>query len=329
MKAEDRFVQQLRERLGTDPADPYGIGDDAAVLRRAPGDLIVTTDVLVESVDFAPGEEPAAIGRRAVAVNASDLAAMGARPEQFVLAIGLPAPLAGDYALRLALGAAERGRELGARLVGGDLSRARDVVAAVTMWGRMAEDAPPLLRSGARRGDAVFISGWPGRAAAGLWLASHPEAGIDEASRLELAAALKDPQPRIALGASLARDRAASAAIDVSDGLGVDGGRLARASGVRLVIEAERLPVSPALAAGARAASRDPVDWIVSGGDDYELLFTAPEASEPAIARASIETGVRITRIGRVEAGEGAALTCGGATREIGASGHDHFEGAP
>ena len=326
MKAEDRFVQQLRARLGTHPDDPYGIGDDAAVLRRPAGDFVVTTDLLVESVDFPPGEEPAAIGRRAVAVNASDLAAMGARPEQLLLAIGLPAPLGEQYALSLALGAAERARELGARLVGGDLSRAGEVLAAVTFWGRMDGDARPLRRSGARPGDGVFVSGWPGRAAAGLWLASHPEAALDDVSRRELAAALRDPQPRVGLGLALARDRAASAAIDVSDGLGLDAARLARASEVRLLLEAGRLPVAPALLEAARAAARDPIEWIVSGGDDYELLFTAPASAEEALARASVETGLRITRIGRVEKGEGAALASDGQTRDIAGSGHDHFE---
>jgi len=326
MKAEDRFVEKLRESLGADPGDPYGIGDDAAVLPRAAGDLVITTDLLVEAVDFAPGEDPEAIGRRAVAVNASDIAAMGAHPEQFLLAIGLPSPLAGEYALALARGAAERGRELGARLVGGDLSRAREVFAAVTMWGRMEDEAPPLRRSGSAAGDAVFLSGWPGRAAAGLWLAAHPGSRVDAGVRDELSAALRDPQPRVTLGAALARERLATAAIDVSDGLGVDAGRLARASRVRLVLEAEALPVSPALAAGARSAGCDPLGWILSGGDDYELLFTAPPNAATAVERAARAAGVPVHRIGRVETGEGAFLAAGGERRDVSGAGHDHLE---
>ena len=326
MKAEDRFVEALRARLGADPDAPVGIGDDAAVLRRAAGELVITTDMLVESVDFPPGEEPDAIGRRAVSVNASDLAAMGARPEHFLLAIGLPARLGEEFALAMATGAAKRGRELGARLAGGDLSRAPAVVAAVTLWGRMDPGRAPLRRSGARSGDAVFLSGWPGRAAAGLWLAGNPGAKIDADVKRELTAALRDPDPRLALGQALAGGRLATSAIDVSDGLGVDSGRLARASGVRLVLDANLLPIAPALAACAREAGADPRDWILAGGDDYELLFTAPDSAERALSLAAREAGVAVTRVGRVQTGEGAAIEDGAETRDIGDVGHDHLE---
>ena len=324
MTPEDRLIEKLREVAGEGSDVKVGIGDDAAVLRREGGDLVITTDVLVESVDFSPQEEAAVIGRRAFSVNASDLAAMGARPEHFLLAIAFPSGRGPEFALAVVRGAVERGREFGATLVGGDISRAPVVMVAVTLWGRPEHE--PLRRSGARPGEALFVTGFPGRAAAGLWLTRHPDAAVPPGSASELLAALRDPEPRVALGRRLGRERLASAAIDVSDGLGIDAGRLARASGVRLVLEASRLPVSPALSACARAAAVDPLDWIVSGGDDYELLLTAPEPAEPALARAARDNGVALTRIGRVEPGEGAALVTGTRTVEISSLGYDHLE---
>ena len=145
MKAEDRLIEKLRELAGRDPDVEVGIGDDAAVLRCPAGELVITTDMLVEAVDFPAAEEPGAIGRRAFSVNASDLAAMGARPEHFLLAIAFPPGLGDAFPLALARAAVERGREFGATLVGGDLSGAPAVMVALTLWGR--PDGEPLRRS--------------------------------------------------------------------------------------------------------------------------------------------------------------------------------------
>jgi thiamine-monophosphate kinase len=321
---EDRLVEKLRQIAGGASDVAVGIGDDAAVLRRDAGDLVITTDVLVESVDFPLDADPTGIGRRAFSVNASDLAAMGARPEHFLLAIAFPSARGQDFPLAVARGAVDRGRQFGATLVGGDLSSAAAVMVAVTLWGR--PEGEPMRRSGARPGEAVFVTGFPGRAAAGLWLTGHPDATVPAEFRRELVAALRDPEPRVEIGLRLARERLASAVIDVSDGIGIDAGRLARASGVRLVLEASRLPVAPAVSACARTAGADPLDWIVSGGDDYELLFTAPEPAASALARMANDTGVPVTRVGRVESGEGAVLKTGGRLVDVASSGYDHLE---
>jgi thiamine-monophosphate kinase len=153
----------------------------------------------------------------------------------------------------------------------------------------------------------------------GLPAALEPEHAAD------LLAAYRDPEPRVALGHELSRRSLWSAAIDVSDGLGMDAGRLARASGLRAVIEKARLPVSPALSAFAARGAADPLDWILSGGDDYELLFAAPARARRAIeALASRE--VPVTHVGHLEPGAGAVLRGREGDREIAGLGHDHFE---
>lgn len=326
MKPEDRFVERLREFLPPSRRVVVGVGDDAAVLRPGPGDLVATTDLLVESVDFLPGELPETLGRRAVAVNCSDLAAMGALPEWFLLAIAFPPERGEEFPLAIARGAATRGAELGAELVGGDLSRAGTVLIAVSLCGRIPYR--PLRRQGAKPGHLLFVSGFPGRAAAGLRVAKGDVVGLARETERELLAAYRDPEPRLSLGARLAAEDLASAAIDVSDGLGVDAGRLARASGVRVVIERERLPLSRALAELCARLGADPLQSILAGGDDYELLFTSPPELADRVAAISLEGGPTVTRIGRVEAGGGALLEDEGKTRDVSSEGYDHFEAA-
>ena len=336
MKPEDRFVEKLRALLSPDESVLLGPGDDAAVVASSAETLVITTDMLVESVDFLPGEDPEVIGRRAVAVNASDLAAMGARPRWFLLSIGL-ARLDEATALAVAQGAIGRGKEWGAQLVGGDLSRAPATVVSVAMWG--LPEGEPMTRAGASAGDLVYVSGFPGRAAAGLRLARRlsefsgqgtaplPRFGGLSVSHVEeLLRAYRDPEARVTLGTELARARIATAAIDVSDGLGVDAGRLARASGVGLDIEGRALPVASALQTFSELEDLHAVDLAVSGGDDYELLFCVAESAAASVQAIARKVGVPLTRIGRARSGAGVTLREGRREREIGDSGHDHFE---
>jgi thiamine-monophosphate kinase len=338
VKAEDRFVEKLQQILPHCGRVLVGPGDDAALITGRTGNLAATTDLLAEGADFLPGEDPESIGRRAVAVNLSDLAAMGVSPEFFLLSIAFPPDKGDEYPLAIARGAISRAEPFGAYLVGGDLSGAPTTVVSVALWGQPA--GRPLLRSGAKPGDGVWLSGFPGRAAAGLRLARRMSAsaktegqGALESAVLsppheeELLAAYRDPIPRVALGLWLAREQAAQAAIDVSDGLGVDAGRLARASGVRIVIERERLPVAAALAAFARLESADPVEWILAGGDDYELLFASTERAPLREPRPEWE--VSITLVGHVEKGDGAILRDSHGDRDISELGYDHLETVP
>ena len=333
MKPEDRFVERLAALVSVGGAVEVGLGDDAAVVAREAGLLAATTDMLVEGVDFLPDEDPERLGRRAAAVNLSDLAAMGAEPEFFLLAIGFPAERGADLPLAIARGAAARAAEFGARLVGGDLSSAPQIVITAAFWGRPVKR--PLTRSGARPGDLVYVSGHPGEAAAGLRLAQRIAAFRSPATRVaelsadhqrHLLAAFRDPTPRVPLGLLLAREDMATSVIDVSDGLGVDAGRLARASGVRLVLERDRLPVSAALVAFATMDELDPVDLAVGGGDDYELLFTVGAADAARLESRAAALGNPVRAIGRVERGAGAALSGPNGEREIAELGHDHFE---
>ncbi|MEO8432865.1 MAG: thiamine-phosphate kinase [Acidobacteriota bacterium] len=329
MRAEDRFVERLRLLLPDDQDLLIGPGDDAAVLRGSLSDVVLTTDLLVEGVDFLSGEDPVRLGRRAVAVSLSDSAAMGARPRFFLLSIALPAALGEDEALEICRGAIERGREHGATLVGGDLSRAPAVYVSVALWGEL--ESPAVTRSGAEPGDVLWLTGFPGRAAAGLRIARRfAEAGGEARmtpGETELVDAFRDPRPPVELALELARAGCMKAAIDVSDGLGLDAGRLGRASGVRIVLERSRLPVSPALVAFAAAETADPIEWMVAGGDDYELLFAAPESAGADILR--IAASRPVTAIGRAEVGEGSALADGGIERDVSELGHDHLEPVP
>ena len=315
--------------LAEDPRVLLGPGDDAALVRESGGVLAVTTDMLVEGVDFLPDEDPQTLGRRALAVNLSDLAAMGAEPAFFLLSIGFSPEKGEDFPLAVTRGALSRAEPLAVSLVGGDLSRSPQTIVSIALWGRAGPKTAP--RSGGSPGDLLFLSGFPGRAAAGLRLARHgperPGTGrlAPEHAR-ELLAAYRDPEPRVPLGLELSRRNLWSASIDVSDGLGMDAGRLARASGLRAVIEKTRLPLSPALQAFGAREGKDPLDWILSGGDDYELLFAAPARACQAVeALASRE--VPVTRIGHLEHGAGAVLRGREGDREIAGLGHDHFEG--
>jgi thiamine-monophosphate kinase len=285
--------------------------------------------MLVEGVDFLPDEDPYRLGRRALAVNLSDLAAMGAIPEFFLLSIGFSPGKGEDFPLAVARGALSRATPLSVSLIGGDLSSSQQTIVSIALSGRTESRTAP--RSGGSPGDLLFLSGFPGRAAAGLRLARRLHAGGSPGSLApehaqELLAAYRDPEPRVALGLELSRRNLWSAAIDVSDGVGMDAGRLARASRLRAVIEKDRLPVSPALAAFGVLQDADPLDWILSGGDDYELLFAAP-----ASAREKVESlgsrEVPVTLVGRLEHGEGAVVRDRVGDREISLLGYDHFEG--
>ncbi len=188
----------------------------------------------------------------------------------------------------------------------------------------------------------MFLSGWPGEAAAGLAVA-RARAGADRSAagaawtpeelavpdETRLLAAYRDPEPRLPLGRALAREGLATSAIDVSDGLGVDAGRLARASGVRLVLERESLPISPALVSFSQLAGRDAVEMALSGGDDYELLFTTPPDRAGVFADPPPEWDATVCRVGRIESGEGAFLDEAPGMREIADLGFDHFGAAP
>jgi len=285
------LIARIRDRAKTRADVALGIGDDAAVLRPAAGrELVVTTDVLNQGVHFGTGDAPADVGWKALAVNLSDLAAMGAEPAWCTLSLALPevdqawcdAMLDGFFELADAHGVA---------LVGGDTTRG-PLSLGVTAIGQAAPERL-LRRDAAREGDEVWVSGTLGDAAAAL---AQGQGGGEVDPFLR--ARLLRPTPRTALGAALGG--IARACIDLSDGLLSDLGHVCAASGVAAEVSLDALPASPALRAAGDDAAR--WSWQVSGGDDYELCFTATPEAGNDIAAAAKSVGVEVTRIGRIVA---------------------------
>ncbi len=310
---ERALVARLQQRVT--PAPPYvqiGIGDDAAVLRPVRNmDEVVTTDSLVEGVHFRRDwSPPETIGYKALAVNLSDLASMGATPRASLLSLALPSdfPLADfDGLLDGYLGLAATS---GAYLVGGNMTRSPgpvivDVTAIGTVGHRRA-----LQRTGARRGDELYVTGALGSAAAGLGML---QAGLSRddirRSAADCLARYERPEPRLRFGGIVGRSRAAAAGIDLSDGLSDAARRLAAASGIGVVIESATLPIPGSVTAWAQSVGQDPVDLAVTGGEDYELaLVVSPRRRSRLLAAARRCSDVRMTRIGSFVAEPGAWL---------------------
>ena len=310
------LIEEIRARVDVARGDvALGIGDDAAVLDVPAGQqLVACTDALVSGVHFPVGTAPEDIGWKALAVNLSDLATMGAEPAWALLALTLPDEDAA-FVERFAEGFAELARAHGVALTGGDTTQG-PLAVTVTALGFVPHDLA-LTRSGARVGDAVFVTGTLGDAAGALRLLRD-----SENNGVALRARLDRPEPRIAAG--LALRGIASACIDVSDGLLADLDHICAASKVGAEIEADALPVSPALAASFDAKTCR--DLALSGGDDYELCFTAPAAREMEIIETLARAGCGATRIGRIVAGSGVrALDASGNEIEIARAGWEHF----
>ncbi|MCC6163194.1 MAG: thiamine-phosphate kinase [Acidobacteria bacterium] len=286
-----------------------GIGDDAAVLvpRRNHVDVL-TTDVQVDGVHFTRALSRAAdVGHRALHVNLSDIAAMGAVPRIALLSLGLPPHLDALWVAQMVEGLVEAAHATQVQLVGGNVSRSPVLFVDVTVSGA-AKPRQVLRRAGARAGDQLYVSGTTGAAAAGLAWLTHVRAGAARNADHEPAVsqALADaiaryrrPEARVALGLQVARNRAASACMDTSDGLADALRQLAAASGVGVRVEAASVPVSPAVAdvAATTGTAADALVW--SGGEDYELVFAVPRRMRRRFLHATSRKGLPpVTRIG-------------------------------
>lgn len=300
---------------------PLGVGDDCALLAPAPGmQLAVTSDLLVEGRHFLSSVDPQRLGHKALAVNLSDLAACGARPLSFTLAISMPR-VDETFLEGFARGLYALADAFDVDLVGGDTT-AGPLAIGITAFG----EVPPgqaLLRSGARPGDEIWVSHPPGgglgdaRLVLEMFRGRVPvDAGFD---RLRLA--MECPQPRVALGVALRG--VATSAIDLSDGLAGDLGHVLERSGVGATVDVDALPASAALAAMPQALRRE---CTVCGGDDYELLFTAPPAARAAVRAAAAAGGVAATRVGAIDAAPGLRWVDGtGAPVTAHFAAFDHF----
>lgn len=327
--AEFDLIERIRVRAMAREGVLLGIGDDAAVLHVPAGhELVVTADTLNAGVHFPLDAAPADIGWKALAVNLSDLASMGARPAWCTLSLSLPAddPAGLDGFLD---GFLELADAHAVALVGGDTTRGPLSIAVTAMgW---VEAGAALRRDGARIGDEVWVTGTLGDAAAALVLGGHVLLPLDGAAMpvveagnaAVLRARLARPTPRVVVGRALVG--LAHACVDVSDGLLADLGHICRRSGVGAEIEIAQLPASPAL----RAAFADDVLRAVlqaSGGDDYELCFTVAPSRAAPLRAALAQSGTAATRIGHIVAGAGVrALRADGSAWLAPRQGHVHF----
>jgi thiamine-monophosphate kinase len=314
------LIRHHFQRAAGGPSVVLGIGDDCALLHpRAGHHLAVSSDMLVEGRHFFADVDPQALGHKALAVNLSDLAAMGARPLGFTLALALPQ--ADDAWLKafsdglLALADAH-----GCPLVGGDTTRG-PLNLCITVFGEVAPGRA-LRRDAAQAGDDLWLSGRTGEARLALerlrgteWALAAPD---DEALCRQR---LERPAPRLSLGLAVAG--LAHAAIDLSDGLAGDLGHILAASGVGAQIDLGALPVAP----GLRTLAEDErLECLLNGGDDYELLFTAPVGARDAVEDAAAHSGTSVQRIGRIAEGQGLRLLGpDGQARSLPTRGFDHF----
>lgn len=283
-----------------------GLTDDVALLEPDSAyETAVTMDAMVAGVHFLPDDPPDLVARKLVRVNLSDLAAKGARPFAIMLAAAFPQGTDLDWLRRFAHGLAEDVAEFAIALIGGDtVAIPGPLTLSLTAFGKV-EKGRAILRSAAQLGDVVWVSGSIGDGALGLRAARGGWDGLAAEHVEFLAERYRLPRPRVGLGSRL--PGLAHAGMDVSDGLVQDLGHICRASGLAAEIEAARVPLSPA-ARAAMAADDSLLATVLTGGDDYELLFTAPPSASAAIQAVGREAGVDVTAIGSMVAGEGVSV---------------------
>jgi thiamine-monophosphate kinase len=295
-----------------------GVGDDCALVDITNGmDLAVSMDTLVSGTHFFPDVDPENLGHKALAVNLSDMAAMGAMPYWAMLALTLPS-VDHDWLAAFAKGFFDLAAEYNVSLIGGDTTRG-PLTLTVTIMGEVPAGAA-LRRNGAKAGNDIWVSGNIGDAALAV-AHRHGKIVLAEADYHEAVMRLYEPTPRVKLGQAL-RGMATSA-IDVSDGLLADLGHICRLSGVGATVDLGSIPVS---AIGAKHFAEDAaLTAIVAGGDDYELCFTAPANARESIAELTDMLGIPLTRIGQVKRGKGVSLLNNGKPVKIDGRGFDHF----
>ena len=321
-RGEFTLIAELLAPLSAGDPRSLGLTDDAAVLpQRAGYDLAVTTDTMVESVHFLPQEPAGVVARRLLRVNLSDLAAMGARPVAYFLDLTLSDRIGNGWLEDFATGLAADQRLYSVALLGGDTTRTPGpLTLSVTAMGEVPSGAA-IRRGGAEGGDVVMVSGTIGDAGLGLKALSRGATGVAADA---LKARYQLPEPRLALGAALRG--IATAMADVSDGLVADLGHIAEASGLDAVIEAAKVPLSPAARAAVEAGETD-LGGLISAGDDYELVFTVPEARVGGAQRAAADAGVPVAVIGRMVGRGGTVSVSGPDGRPLALSrtGYRHF----
>jgi thiamine-monophosphate kinase len=324
------FIASLLAPLAAREKGALGLEDDAAILSVPPGQaLVITKDALAEGVHFIGDEPPALIARKLLGVNLSDLAAMGAKPWGYFLALMLPADITEMWLRDFAQGLEVAQRDYGMALMGGDTTRTLGPLALSATALGLVPHGTALLRSGAGAGDEVYVSGTLGDSALGLRVAGCRLQVKDSARNLQPAACnfllerYRLPQPRLALGEGLRG--IASACMDISDGLMQDLGHICAASGVGAEMRYPDIPLSKE-ARLLLARMDNPHEIVLAGGDDYELLFTVPSARAKQLRALADASGTPVTRIGRITDGRDVkALDGEGREIVLARRGYRHF----
>jgi thiamine-monophosphate kinase len=307
LSGEDRLIARYFKPLARQPG-AFALVDDAAVLTPPPGhDLVLKTDAIVGGVHFFDDDPADTVARKALRVNLSDLASKGAQPAGFLLALALPKSVGPKWLTAFARGLGADAKAYDCPLFGGDTVRTPGpVTISVAAFGTVPEGTM-VRRAGARVGDRIVVTGTIGDAVLGLRLRQHRAAArrwkLDAAMRRHLASRYLLPEPRNALAEALRAH--ASAAMDVSDGLAGDLGKLCRASGVGAEVAVARVPLSKA-ARGALAAEPRLIEAVLTGGDDFEIVAAIPPGALGVFLTAARVVGVPVAEIGRVTKGKGA-----------------------
>jgi len=300
-----------------------GIGDDAAAIDISEKKcLVVTTDMVVASIHFPPGTKPEQIGRKAVVVNLSDLAAMGATPLGLVFSVALPRELEVEIANRIMKGMDSTAGEYRTYVVGGDLDEAEDITIAGTAFGLSDKDRL-LRRSGARKGDILAVTGELGAASAGLKILTEkiPTKGYEELVKAQL-----EPKARVKEGIALARSGRVKAAIDVSDGLASNLWHLSRESKSGLIVDYEKIPVHRLVKKFSQQYGFNIDEFTLFSGEDFELIFTTRPQNWNSVRLALKRTGTTATPIGKVVEGSGVFLKKGEKMMKLEDRGYEHFK---
>lgn len=330
LQSEEAIIAEFWSPLAAGFAGAFGLKDDCAAITPEPGhDLVVTTDGLIAGVHFIPGEYPGAIAWKALAVNVSDLVAKGATPLAYTLSLALPGAPERAWLAAFAGGLQRAQAAFGCSLIGGDTDRTLGPLSvSITAFGTVPHGRM-VRRSTAAVGDAVYVSGTIGDATLGLALASNPalaqRCGLDAAVQAYLDARFRLPQPPVGLRSALLGH--ARAAMDISDGLVKDFGRLCRASGVGGEIDANAVPLSAAAHAVVAAGGATLAD-LITGGEDYEVLAAIAPHEVEKFEAAAAAAGTPVTRIGSiVDGGQGLSVHDGsGRAMAFTRTGWDHFE---
>ncbi len=315
---ERTIIEFARKVCKTRTPVKVGVGDDAAVLRLGNVKVVVTTDMLVAETHFPKNVSPEAIGEKAVAVNLSDLAAMGARPLAVLFSVGFPTDTNVKFVKQLIRSMYRTAKRYGCQVVGGDVCESPVLTVGGIALGICEGNV--LKRSGARPRDLIGITGKTGAAAAGLDLMKNKRLARKFPS---LVGAQLKPRARVAEGLALAKTPGVTSAIDISDGLARNLWQLAKESGVKMVLE--RIPVDPRVEKASKHARKSAAEYALYGGEDYELLFTFRPGAITALKQAFAKIRSRFLVIGRVEKGRGVYLRIDKKLEQVPDRGFEHF----